>query len=124
MLEELARTPVEFGGTRHRMLVEVDIISSVSGGSFTAAYYAHWGDRVFSEFESQFLKKDVQSGLLRSALSPRNQLRLEEYLPQTSRHQAATGQSRGRRLSQSAVGKGTVTCGRLHCGVAGSGIPW
>ncbi len=76
VLEELARTPVDSGGTRHRMLDEVDIISSVSGGSFTAACYALWGDRIFSDFESRFLKNDVQSGLLRSALSPRNQFRL------------------------------------------------
>lgn len=76
VLEELARTPVDSGGVRHRMLDEVDIISSVSGGSFTAAYYALWGERIFSDFESQFLKNDVQSGLLCSALSPRNQFRL------------------------------------------------
>ncbi len=76
VLEELARTPVDSGEGRHRMLDEVDIISSVSGGSFTAAYYALWGDRIFSDFESQFLKNDVQSDLLRSALSPRNQFRL------------------------------------------------
>ena len=42
VLEELARTPVVRDGTPHRMLDEVDSISSVSGGSFTAAYYALW----------------------------------------------------------------------------------
>ncbi len=76
VLEELARTPVDSEGARHRMLDEVDIISSVSGGSFTAAYYALWGDRIFSDFESQFLKNNVQTGLLRCALAPRNQFRL------------------------------------------------
>jgi len=76
VLEELARTPVGSEGAPHRMLDEVDIISSVSGGSFTAAYYALWGDRIFSDFESQFLKKDVQTGLLLSVLSPWNQLRM------------------------------------------------
>jgi len=76
VLEELARTPVRPEGAQHRMLDEVDIISSVSGGSFTAAYYALWGDRIFSDFESQFLKNNVQTGLLRRALSPRNQFRL------------------------------------------------
>ena len=70
VLEELARTPVGMEGTQHRMLDEVDIISSVSGGSFTAAYYALWGDRIFSDFESKFLKKDVQSDLLLRLLAP------------------------------------------------------
>src|SRR5512145_1722489 len=42
VLEELARTPEGSDGSQHRLLDEVDIISSVSGGSFTAAYYALW----------------------------------------------------------------------------------
>jgi NTE family protein len=76
VLEELARTPVGRTGMQHRLLDEVDIISSVSGGSFTAAYYALWGDRIFSDFESQFLKKDVQDRLLLRVLAPWNQFRL------------------------------------------------
>ncbi len=76
VLEELARTPVALEETPHRMLDEVDIISSVSGGSFTAAYYALWGDRIFSDFESKFLKKDVRNGLLLRLLAPWNQVRL------------------------------------------------
>jgi NTE family protein len=76
VLEELARTPAGLQEAQHRMLDEVDIISSVSGGSFTAAYYALWGDRIFLDFESQFLKKDVQTGLLLRVLAPWNQLRL------------------------------------------------
>lgn len=76
VLEELARTPVGLEGARHRMLDEVDIISSVSGGSFTSAYYALWGDRIFSDFESRFLKKHVETGLLLRTLAPWNQIRL------------------------------------------------
>ncbi len=76
VLEELARTPVGLAGAQHRMLDEVDIISSVSGGSFTSAYYALWGDRIFSDFESRFLKKHVQTGLLLRTLAPWNQIRL------------------------------------------------
>jgi NTE family protein len=79
VLEELARTPAGSEGGQHRMLDEVDIISSVSGGSFTAAYYALWGDRIFSEFESKFLKKNVQNGLLLRVLSPWNQIRLASH---------------------------------------------
>ena len=63
-------------GKQHRLLDEVDSISSVSGGSFTAAYYALWGDRIFSDFESQFLKKHVQTGLLLRLLAPWNLVRL------------------------------------------------
>src|SRR5271167_4180649 len=36
VLEELRRTPVGAPGATHTMLSEVDLISSVSGGSFTA----------------------------------------------------------------------------------------
>jgi len=76
VLEELARSEVRADGEPHRLLDEVDIISSVSGGSFTAAYYALWGDRIFSDFETQFLKKDVQAGLLLRVLSPWNQVKM------------------------------------------------
>lgn len=76
VLEELARTPVGTEETQHRMLDEVDIISSVSGGSFNAAYYTLWGDRIFADFESRFLKKNVQTALALRVLSPWNQVRL------------------------------------------------
>jgi NTE family protein len=76
VLEELARTPVGAEGKQHRLLDDVDIISSVSGGSFTAAYYALWGDRIFSDYESQFLKKRVQTDLLLRAIAPWNLVRL------------------------------------------------
>jgi NTE family protein len=76
VLEELARTEVGPGDKQHRLLDDVGLISSVSGGSFTAAYYALWGDRIFSEFEARFLKKHVQTGLLLRTLAPWNQVRL------------------------------------------------
>src|SRR6266516_4486021 len=76
VLEELARTGVGPPSQQHRLLDEVDLISSVSGGSFTAAYYALWGDRIFSDFERQFLKKRVQNALRLRILAPWNTLRL------------------------------------------------
>ncbi|MCL4787636.1 MAG: patatin-like phospholipase family protein [Verrucomicrobia bacterium] len=88
VLEQLARTPLGVAGTQHRMLDEVDIISSVSGGSFTAAYYALWGDRIFSDFESRFLKKNVQTALMLRVLSPWNQVRLAS--PKFGRSDLAT----------------------------------
>src|SRR4051812_33188153 len=54
ILEELARTAVGDAPAQHRLLDDVGIISSVSGGSFTAAYYGLYGDRIFSEFEPRF----------------------------------------------------------------------
>src|SRR2546425_550538 len=47
VLEELARTGVGPPSEQHRLLDEVDLISSVSGGSFTAAYYALWATASF-----------------------------------------------------------------------------
>ncbi len=76
VLEELARTQVGPLCEQHRLLDEVDVISSVSGGSFTAAYYGLWGDRIFSDFEPRFLKNHVENGLLLRNLAPWNRVRL------------------------------------------------
>lgn len=72
VLEHLANTEVIRKGKPRRLLDEVDIISSVSGGSFTSAYYALYGERIFSDFESRFLKRDVQGELTRKMLAPVN----------------------------------------------------
>jgi NTE family protein len=76
VLEELARTGVGPPSEQHRLLDEVDLVSAVSGGSFTAACYALWGDRIFSDFEPQFLKKPVQNALRLRILAPWNVVRL------------------------------------------------
>lgn len=52
------------------LLDEVDGISSVSGGSITAAAYALHGDRMFNDFEKQFLKRNVQRKLVLQVLNP------------------------------------------------------
>jgi len=73
VLEFLRRT--EFigpKGNRGRMLDEVDVISGVSGGSFTALAYGLYGDRLFTEYESRFLKRDVQGEIIARAFSPAN----------------------------------------------------
>ena len=64
VLEELRDTRFEVDGKPYRMLDEVDRISSVSGGSFTSAYYGLFGDRIFSDFKEVFLYKDVESELM------------------------------------------------------------
>lgn len=70
VLQELARTEFVINGTRKRLLDEIDVISAVSGGSFTAAYYGLFGDRIFEDFEDKFLKVKVQSKLTRKMFSP------------------------------------------------------
>ncbi len=57
------------GGT---LLNEVDCISSVSGGSFPAAYYALYHDRIFDDFESRFLYRNIEGRLILEALAPWN----------------------------------------------------
>jgi hypothetical protein len=49
---------------------EVDVISSVSGGSFTSAYYGLRGNRIFDEFEECFLRKNVGGPLLGRVFNP------------------------------------------------------
>jgi NTE family protein len=68
VLEALRDTEVSIHGRRKRMLDEVDLISGVSGGSFTAAYYGLFGDRIFEDFESRFLKKNIQGDLVSGTL--------------------------------------------------------
>lgn len=70
VLEELRRTRITLGGVEHRALDQVDVITGVSGGSFTALSYALLGDRLFTEFEPRFLKRDVQGELLARTFSP------------------------------------------------------
>jgi len=66
VLEAFKDTTVSTGGHKRRLLDEVDYISGVSGGSFTAAYYGLFRDRIFDDFESRFLKKNIQGELTRA----------------------------------------------------------
>ena len=72
VLEELRDTEVVIKGQSRRLLDEVDAISSVSGGSFTAAYYGLHGDGLFDDFDKLFLKRNVQGDLLRGLFNPLN----------------------------------------------------
>jgi NTE family protein len=76
VLEELHDTPISVDGEPKTLLDEVDTISGVSGGSFPAAYYGLYGDRIFQEFEPRFLKKNVQGALVLRTLLPWNLLGL------------------------------------------------
>ncbi len=70
VLQELRDTQIDSMGTRTRILDEVDTISSVSGGSFTAAYYGLFGDEIFKDYERKFLNQSVQGTLIRKMLNP------------------------------------------------------
>lgn len=70
VLEALRDTTIERQGRKASLLDEVDVISSISGGSFPAAYYALRGRRIFDEFPDRFLYRPIQSDLVKLALSP------------------------------------------------------
>jgi NTE family protein len=70
VLQELRDTPIVLNGQQQRLLDKVTHISSVSGGSFTAAYYGLHGDRIFDTFESEFLRKDIEGHLTKSLFRP------------------------------------------------------
>ncbi len=57
------------GGAERSLLEDVDVISSVSGGSFTAAHYALFGTDGFKDFEDDFLYRDIQGELVARALT-------------------------------------------------------
>jgi NTE family protein len=77
VLETLRDIGVSIQGLDRRLLDEVDWISGVSGGSFTAAYYGLFRDRIFEDFETRFLKKNIQGELTRSMLfNPVNWVKL------------------------------------------------
>jgi NTE family protein len=77
VLEQMRADEVQHGGKTHRLIEDIDVISSVSGGSITAAYLALHGERLFREFRADFLEHDVEQDLWWAvAASPRNWLRL------------------------------------------------
>lgn len=84
VLEALARVEIpgpanpRYGPptAKHSLLDQVDSITSVSGGSFTAAYYGLYKDRIFGDFRERFLTRNINRGLLVRHLSPINWFRL------------------------------------------------
>lgn len=76
VLETLRDTEITWERGTRRLLDEVDVIAAVSGGSFTAAYFALYGDGAFEDFETQFLKQNIQDALAYQLFSPINWIRL------------------------------------------------
>ena len=67
VMAELKRAAITWNGRKTTVLDEVDCISSVSGGSFTAAYYGLFGGRLFEDFYGRFLLRDIQGELAERA---------------------------------------------------------
>ncbi len=76
VLDRLAKTTITWKGEQKRLIDEVDVISSVSGGSFTAGYYGLFGDQIFIDFYDKFLKENIQKKLKLEVLKPINWFRL------------------------------------------------
>ncbi len=73
VLEALRRIEiVTKAGRKIRLLDEVDVITGVSGGSFTALAYGLYGENLFDEYEARFLKRNVQGELAARMLNPLN----------------------------------------------------
>jgi NTE family protein len=79
VLEKLDKTIIHWNGHEKTLLDEVDVISSVSGGSFTAAYFGLHRREIFAKqdgFEDRFLYRNIQGDLFRKLFNPVNWLRL------------------------------------------------
>lgn len=73
VLEVLRRTEIAAAdGRTMRLLDSVDVITGVSGGSFTALAYGLYGDKLFEQYEQRFLKRNVQGELLNRLFNPGN----------------------------------------------------
>jgi len=72
VLEKLRDTEIVWEGKRRRLLDELDIISSVSGGSLPAAYYGLFGERIFEDFPDKVLYRDIQGNIVKQVFSPAN----------------------------------------------------
>ena len=59
-------------GRNVRALDTVDVITGISGGSFTALAFGLYGDKLFDVYETSFLKRNVQGELVQRAMNPLN----------------------------------------------------
>ena len=76
LLDEFRKRRVRIDGVEKPLLDEVDFISSISGGSIAAAYYAAFRERMFEDFRPKVLRRDMQGAMLRAMFNPRNAWRL------------------------------------------------
>lgn len=79
VLKALSETEIAWQGRTKRLTEEIDLISTISGGSFTGGYYALFGDRIFTDYERKFLKRDIEGELTGLLRRPMNWLRLASF---------------------------------------------
>lgn len=73
VLETLRETTVRNkNGVSGRLIDYIDVITGVSGGSFTALAYRLYGDQLFDVYEQDFLKRDIQGDLIAGVFNPGN----------------------------------------------------
>jgi len=70
VLKAMRDINVKIDGQPRRFLDEIDAIISVSGGSFTSAYYGLHGEKIFADFEDAFLRRDVEGDLKSKLFNP------------------------------------------------------
>ncbi len=73
-LDKVAYTAPD--GDKRRLIDDVEIISSVSGGSFAAAYYVLFPDTFFTEFPGAVLNRNMEMDLIWRVVNPYNWFRL------------------------------------------------
>lgn len=70
VLTALREITVDFGGGRRRLTEEVDVVTGVSGGSFTASAFALNRDALFDTYVDEFLKYDLNAEIFGLYLLP------------------------------------------------------
>lgn len=108
VMQELRDTHIKNRKGRNiSLLTQVDSISSVSGGSFTAAYYGVFGPKLFTDYEKDFLRQGVQDLLIKQLINPmtwitrafqafdRTEMAIEFYENEVFRNKTFKDMSRG-----------------------------
>ncbi|MBP6011955.1 MAG: patatin-like phospholipase family protein [Alphaproteobacteria bacterium] len=70
VLTALRKITVDFGSGPRRMTDEVDVVTGVSGGSFTASAFAMKRDALFDTYVDEFLKYDLNGDIFGLYLLP------------------------------------------------------
>jgi NTE family protein len=70
LLKGMRDYELQLDGQRTTLLDQIDLISSVSGGTFTAAYYGLHRDKIFTDYERDFLRVDINAYLYGTYLLP------------------------------------------------------
>ena len=70
VLKGMRDFPLVINGRQTRLLDEIDMMASVSGGSFPAAYYGLYRDKIFTDFEKDFLDHDITDYIWGTYLIP------------------------------------------------------